>query len=396
MKNTMKVALGSTLALTLVFVTSCGQPPKADSNSVLSGARNNFATYFAGNFSKDMHFTESGQSKGTFTANITSENEKLNAKINGTFDGSQEAVQSGTGTALNSQVGLSVSANVDSNSFKGEGKIDAELRVLGEKLYAVINDVTFKSADAAVQAQFDNQIKQMVSLYSKKWFFLDLAAAGGKSQVKVDAAAYAKIAEQVKSKEIFDIVSELPSEDGMYVYRVKPNKDATKALITTIATVLETPNMPTEEDMNKLVDDLSADNITHKLYISSNQEYKKLVTTGTITEGSDTADINSTLNSKKSGDLEWTLTNTTKTTGGAEDSVTLHLEKTGDKYAVKVDAKMGSTKSTIAVDGNGDFTKKDTKVEIPADAQDIMALAAALYGASSGAGASSTATTPAE
>lgn len=366
--------------LSLVFVTSCGQPPKADSNSVLTDARTNFANYITGNFSTDMHLSESGQSKGTFTANITSESDKLTAKVNGTFDGSQQAVQSGTGTALNSQVGLDLSANVDSTSFKGEGKLGAELRILGEKLYIVLNDLTVNSADQAIQTSFDSQIKPFLTLYSKKWFFVDLATlSGGKAQVKIDSAAYAKIAEQVKAKELFDVVSELPSEDGMYVYRVKPNKEGVKALLTTVATVLETPSMPTEEDMNKLVDDLSAENITHKLYISADKEYKKFVTTGTITEGTDTADINSTLSSKKKGDIDWTLMNSTKS-NGAEDAVTLHIEKTGDKYAVKVDAKMGSSKSTVTFDANGDFTKKDTTIEVPADSQDLMGLAAALYG----------------
>ncbi|MFN7160858.1 MAG: hypothetical protein ACK4NC_04600 [Candidatus Gracilibacteria bacterium] len=383
MKNIYKIATGSVLTLSLVFVTSCGQPPKADSNSVLTDARTNFANYITGNFATDMHLSESGQSKGTFTANITSESDKLNAKVNGTFDGSQQAVQSGTGMTLNSQVGLNLSANVDSTSFKGEGKLDAELRVLGEKLYVVLNDLTVNSADQAIQTNFDSQIKPFLTLYSKKWFFLDLVALGGSSaQVKIDAAAYAKIAEQVKAKELFDVVSELPSEEGMYVYRVKPNKEGVKALLTTAATVLKTPSMPSDEEMNKLVDDLSAENITHKLYISADKEYKKFVTTGTITEGTDVSDINSTINSKKRGDIEWTLVNSTKS-NGSEDAITLHLEKTGDKYAAKVDAKMGSSKSTVALDANGDFTKKDTKIEAPTDAQDIMGLAAALYGMNS-------------
>lgn len=394
MKNLTKVALGSTLAMTLVFVSSCGQPPKADSKSVLSDARSSLAAYLTTDFSKDMHTADSGQSKGTFTATVTSDTDHLDAKITGTIDGSQEVVKTGTGSSLNSQIALNASANIKSTSFTGEGKLDTELRVLGEKLYVVLNDISVKSGDQTIQDKFDKEVKPFITLYNKKWFFLDLAAlSGGKAQVKIDNAAYAKIAEQLKSKELFDVVSELPSEDGMYVYRVKPNKEGIKALMLTISTILETPTQPTDADMSKLIDDLSAENITHKLYVSTNKEYKKLVTTGTITEGTNTVTIGSTFNSKKKGDIEWTLTNTTKATSG-EDNITIHVEKAGEKYTAKVDAKMGSTKSAFSIDANADFVKKDAKIETPDNAQDIMGLAAALYGMNSASSAPTTMDAP--
>lgn len=379
MKNFSRATVGSLLTLSLVFVTSCGEPPKADPKDILSGAQNNLAQFVEKDMASQMHINENGENKGTFDVVFNSDAESLKSKFNGEFGLTQAANKSGTGSTINSQVALKINGDVDSMMGKGTATVDAEVRSFAEKVFFMVNEAKFSTTEASIQEYYDSQYKAKIEKVIKKWFFAPSAMlTGGKDAGSIDTAKFALIAKAMKDQMFFTVVKELPSENSMYVYDVKPNKDGIVAFVKNTATALDLPYSAKEEkDLTDLISQLSADGVSHKLYVSKDKEYSKLVTTSSIKTGEKTVEVESKIESPVKGDLNVHVTFNTPA-GDKKDTVVFDVTKTGTMYSIQAQGTGTAPKMDFSVNLKGNFQKKDVVIEVPTDAQSIEELAKAI------------------
>lgn len=369
MKQMSRVAFGSLLTLSLVFVTSCGQPPKADPKEVLSAAQSNFAVYVEKDLASQAQFTENGERNAVVDVTFSNDTMPAKASAHGELAIKQQSEQSGTGTKLNASLALKLKADMDSPMAKGNGSFDAEIRSLKDNMYFILNEATVSIAEKEIQEYYDAMYKPMVEKIGKKWFAVPQALlTGGATNAEFDTAIFGKIGKNLKDNMLFEVVKELPSENGMYVYQVKPSKDGITAFMKALSSDMgQTATESELADLGKTLDSLSADTVAHKLYITTEKKFAKLVTTATITQDSKNATVEATLESPKSGDF--TAHVTFSTTGGSQqDKGVFDFSKTGNEYNVLVEANIPTEKTSFSVKLAAPFVKKDVTIEAPKDA----------------------------
>lgn len=369
MKHMSRVALGSLLTLSLVFVTSCGEPPKADPKEVLSAAQSNFATYVEKDLASQAQFTENGERNAVVDVTFSNDTMPAKASAHGELAIKQQSKQSGTGTKMNAAIALKLKADMDSPMAKGNGSFDAEIRSLEDSVFFILNEAAVSIAEKEIQEYYDAMYKPIVDKIAKKWFTIPQAlVTGGTTSTELDTAIFAKMGKHLKDNMLFEVVKELPSENGMYVYQVKPSKDGITAFVKALS--LDMGQAATESelaDLAKTIDELSTDKVSHKLYITTEKKFAKLMTIATITQGSTSGKVEATLESPKSGDF--TAHVSFSTTGGTEqDSGVFDFSKTGNEYNILLEGNILTEKTSFSVKLSAPFVKKDTTIEAPKDA----------------------------
>lgn len=373
MNFSMKSKVLAASAMTLLMLSSCGQPPlnqDADPAQVLKDARANFVTAASSMAEK----TASGTEKGTLEANLV--NPDATADLNGSYEFN-----------MNSQNQIDATVNLGGTvSSSATGKIDAEasvgVRLLETTLYANLMNLKATAEQAVLQSEIDTYL-QAANLFSNKWLQFDLIeligateeeAAALKEAMSKDNLELTKMAiAKLNDHEIFTVQEKLETEDGMYVYKVIPNKAEVTALLEEVMTAYGTPATPeTLADIEQILDALASENVTHKLYIDGDNNYRKFVSTGNITSPEVNATITSTMTFDKDLNGTWVLDVKANNPAGSENfTLMLNAENKNldGSFDISFDAPFMNTTFKLQLDSS--FKSGTPEVEVPADAVDF-------------------------
>lgn len=378
-------------ALSIMLLTSCGQPAlnqNADPAQVLKDARANLVTSTHALFEK----TAAGTGKISFDLNV--ENPEVNAKGTGSAEISANKA---------SDLGfmLSLTADVTTpTTGKISGEFSAEVRKVAKLVYANLMKLSAKAEQTELQTAIDSYVG-MASMFSGKWMQFDpmMLAAGGSAEDLAaleklltsgnDIELSKKIVSALNNHEIFTLKEKLATEDGMYVYKVVPNKAGVIAYLEEVEKTMSGTSTMTPEsraELEQLLDLLSADNVTHKLYIDGAMNYRKFVSTGTINSPEAKGDVTSTLTLDKDLNNTWVVDVKVSNPAAANQNMSISF-KTDSKnlagtFDLTFDAPFMNTK--VMLKGTSSFKAGDVKIEAPADAVDFMSLMGGAAPASTG------------
>ncbi|PIV90084.1 hypothetical protein COW46_04285 [Candidatus Gracilibacteria bacterium CG17_big_fil_post_rev_8_21_14_2_50_48_13] len=376
-------------ALSVMLLTSCGQPAlnqNADPAQVLKDARTNLAT----SLSNVLDKTAAGTAKLSFDGTL--ENPEVNAKATGIAElSSNKANERGGMLNLNAEVTTPTTGKIT-------GEVALEARTVGKMVYANLMKLSAKADQAELQSAIDSYIG-MAALFTGKWMSLDPVALSAGASAEDMAAIDAIFAENdvestkkmfalLKDHEIFTMKEKLADEDGMYVFKVVPNKEGILALMEASEKELSGASTMTPESkaqFEQVLDALSAENVTHKLYIDGDMHYRKFVSTGMIDSPEAKADITSTLTLDK--DLNNTLVIDVVVTNPADAKQNMTISFKSDSkdlngtFDFSFDAPFMTTKFMLK--GTSGYKAGETKIEVPADAVDFTSLMGGM-GASTG------------
>ena len=387
------LALGALLALTL---TSCGQQvnTNVDHSAVLKEARTNFANDFIAKMLKE--------SNGTTTGNLSL---AANAGASGSLklDGTLTAQSAESADKKDTQASVDLTLKGDADVVSLGGKVNANLglgiKYLNKTIYLQLKDASATSDNANLKAMAD-QYLGIAKQYTGTWFKFnpeELAAASGASSAKVstmDVEQVKKVIGLLKDYEPFTIMEALPPENGMYVYKIKPNSEELVKLMKAVMMQADSTQTMTEQQAQELksaFDALANPGITHKLYIDAQtKKYKKLMSEGTVKAektGSDVT-IKSQLSSEKDMNYAWTLSvKGTSTDSKSPVELSLDLKSNDGEGSFKASLKGEATPGmplTVDLTATSKFKAETVKVEAPAQSTDIMQL----LGGAAGAGTS--------
>ena len=372
--------LGTSAVLSIALFTSCGTqtaPSNVDHAKVMQEARAKLVTEISDSIDKNME----GETSGTLTGNAMTPMGSV------TFKGDVSSMQAKTSADMsNSAIKLGLTFDADLSSLgKTKGELSLEMRQLEKMFYATIAKLSATSDNADLKAKID-QVMPMVSMYTGKWFKLDLAelakTTGKESPFMAgsDMKLMKEITALIKDYEIFERVETMPMENGMYVYKVKPNSAELVKLVKAISLKSDpsaTMTATDEANMKTAFDALGDSRITHLLYIDSKDNtYKKLVSKGTITNGDKSTDVAFEASSKEPGK---SMINLTLTMKEGSISLTANLGKTAGDFAFLVDAP--SQKVKIDVKGQATFKEGKPTITAPESAEDLMGLIGGMMGA---------------
>ena len=376
MTYSLKSKVLAASALSLLLLTSCGEPPinkDADPATVLKDARAHFVT----SASTLLDRTASGSQSGTIDANYASPdgNVKLSGKMDTVMTKAKE---------LGLMLDLDAEVSSDATG-KITGSLTAELRFIAKMFYVNIMDLVAKADQPALQTEIDNSMA-MTSMFTDKWLKFDLvklAAMGGGDSAALEQAFNMQSAEQSKKliaklneNEIFTVKEKLAPQDGMYVYKVVPNKEGVTAFVQAVLLEVDPAAQLTPDDkagLDQVLTALSSDNVVHTLYIDGDMNYRKFVSTGTINSAEAKADITSTITLDKDLNGTWVVDVKANNPAGSE-SMTFSFKAESKNLNGTAELKFDAPfmKTTFSLNTKSTFTAGDKKVETPADAVDFL------------------------
>ncbi len=371
--------LGTSAVLSIALFTSCGTqtaPSNVDHAKVMQEARSKLVTEISDSMDKNMD----GETAGSLTGNAMTPMGTVS------FKADVSGMQAKTSADMMDsayKIGLNFDADLASLG-KTTGELSLEMRQLATMFYATIAKLTATSDNADLKAQIDAYLP-LVSMYTGKWFKLDLAELAkstGKEAAMLGGSnmkLMKEMASLLKDYEIFERVETMPMENGMYVYKVKPNSAELVKLVKAI-TIKSNPDKiitaPDEDNLKIFFDTLGDSRITHLLYIDSKDNtYKKLTSKGTITNGDKSTDISFEASSKEVGKSMINLMLTMK-----EGSISLaaNLGKTTGDVTFLVDAPTQKVK--IDIKGQATFKEGKPTITAPESAEDLMGILGGLLG----------------
>ncbi len=373
----MKRTLG--IGLTCAFLlTSCGAPAvdtSLSSDTVLSNARSTFVAETTAAIEK--------KSEGTGTLSLKGDIDAM------AIAGAKGTIAMDATTMINNkdddqQVSADMTLNIaltESPVGAATGKLAANLVGTAKDIYLKVSELSVDIANEQIKAQIEAMLTQ-TKPYIGDWYQLSQEALQeqGGSAVTLQTFTLADLKmlmETYKDTQVFDVKETLPTENGMYVYKVGLRSEGVITLLEKFFEISKAPvDISTEEKAN-IAEAIAAINnspMEMMVYVDAkNMRFSKLSIKGVMTEGSSSFDIafEASSSSTDKADLSFTVK-------GMNDGAEL--------VNVAIMGKMNNNKNTgtmtlKTVDGpsldlsfEGSFEKKSVTIETPENAIDLTTL----------------------